>query len=240
MRSSWKGCECSLTRTPCPTQLSRGRVHFEDPEAIEPGWPRVRHLWRPVYRIQPAIRLRPREIQLSLMFAMTCSVRNILHRVRLPCIASPPETGHASIHEETPLRRFSENILNLQPVAHPGRAAPSDGRAHASRYFGLQLLHHGSGVSTRRAASVTECLPRSRGFRSSKRGDAPARGRADHRDSSRLPQSADFSGALLHHWRGTAFAPGAKAADFERLMRDFNSYPQHFSPQVLQAKVLCA
>jgi hypothetical protein len=47
----------------------------------------------------------------------------------------------------------------------------------------------------------------------------------------------DFSGAMLHHWRGTAFAPGAKAADFERLMRDFNSYPQHFSPQVIQAKV---
>jgi hypothetical protein len=49
---------------------------------------------------------------------------------------------------------------------------------------------------------------------------------------------ADFSGALLHHWRGTAFAAGAKAADFERLMRDFNAYPQHFSPQVLQARVL--
>jgi hypothetical protein len=45
-------------------------------------------------------------------------------------------------------------------------------------------------------------------------------------------------GALLHHWRGTAFAPGAKAADFERLMKDFNAYPQHFSPQVIQAKVL--
>jgi hypothetical protein len=50
--------------------------------------------------------------------------------------------------------------------------------------------------------------------------------------------SGDFSGALLHHWRGTAFAPGAKAADFERLMRDFNAYPHNFSPQVLQAKVL--
>jgi hypothetical protein len=48
----------------------------------------------------------------------------------------------------------------------------------------------------------------------------------------------NFSGALLHHWRGTAFAPGAKAADFERLVRNFNSYPQYFSPQVLQAKVL--
>jgi len=50
--------------------------------------------------------------------------------------------------------------------------------------------------------------------------------------------NAELSGALLHHWRGTAFAPGATAADFERLIRDYNSYPQHFAPQVLQAHVL--
>jgi hypothetical protein len=49
---------------------------------------------------------------------------------------------------------------------------------------------------------------------------------------------ADIPGALLHHWRGTAFAPGAKGADFVHLMRDFNNYPQHFSPQVIQAKIL--
>ena len=49
---------------------------------------------------------------------------------------------------------------------------------------------------------------------------------------------ADFAGALLHHWRGTAFVPGAKAADFERLTRDFNRYPQYFAPQSAQAKVL--
>jgi hypothetical protein len=49
---------------------------------------------------------------------------------------------------------------------------------------------------------------------------------------------ADFAGALLHHWRGTAFAPRAKAAHFDALMRDFNSYPQHFSPEVLEARVL--
>jgi hypothetical protein len=48
----------------------------------------------------------------------------------------------------------------------------------------------------------------------------------------------DLSGAMLHDWRGTAFAPGATPADFERLMRDFNAYPQHFSPQVLEAKTL--
>jgi hypothetical protein len=49
---------------------------------------------------------------------------------------------------------------------------------------------------------------------------------------------AALPGAALYHWRGTAFAPGATAPDFERLMKDFNSYPQHFSPQVLQARVL--
>jgi len=45
-------------------------------------------------------------------------------------------------------------------------------------------------------------------------------------------------GALLHHWRGTAFAPGATAADFERLMKDFDDYPQNFSPQVVRARVI--
>jgi hypothetical protein len=49
---------------------------------------------------------------------------------------------------------------------------------------------------------------------------------------------ADLPGALLHHWRGTAFAAGARAADFERLMRDFPAYPQHFSPQVVQSRVI--
>jgi hypothetical protein len=52
------------------------------------------------------------------------------------------------------------------------------------------------------------------------------------------PSPANPPGALMHHWRGTAFAPGATAADFERLMRDFNDYPKHFSSEVVQAKVL--
>jgi hypothetical protein len=45
-------------------------------------------------------------------------------------------------------------------------------------------------------------------------------------------------GAMLHHWRGTAFIPGAKSADFERLLKDFNGYPKYFAPEVLQARVL--
>ena len=52
------------------------------------------------------------------------------------------------------------------------------------------------------------------------------------------PEDAALSGAMLHHWRGTAFVPGATPADFERLMRDFDAYPKYFAPQVLAAKTL--
>jgi hypothetical protein len=55
-----------------------------------------------------------------------------------------------------------------------------------------------------------------------------------------LTQAAgeELPGALLHDWRGTAFVPGAKGADFERVMREFEAYPRLYSPQVLRARVL--
>ncbi len=45
-------------------------------------------------------------------------------------------------------------------------------------------------------------------------------------------------GALLFHWRCSTFVKGASAADFERLLRDYNDYPKVFSPEVLQASIL--
>lgn len=48
----------------------------------------------------------------------------------------------------------------------------------------------------------------------------------------------ELPGALEHDWRGTAFVPGAKAADFVRLMQNFAAYPNLFAPQVLKARVL--
>jgi hypothetical protein len=45
-------------------------------------------------------------------------------------------------------------------------------------------------------------------------------------------------GALLHDWRGMAFVAGARAADFERLLRNISAYPERYAPQVLQAKLL--
>jgi len=48
----------------------------------------------------------------------------------------------------------------------------------------------------------------------------------------------ELPGALLHDWRGTAFIAGGKAADFERLMKDFDAYPKVYAPQVLTARIL--
>ena len=62
--------------------------------------------------------------------------------------------------------------------------------------------------------------------------EEPVPGRIAPRDE------AERAGAMLHHWRGTAFAAGAKAADFEKLLRNFDGYPQYFAPQVLQANIL--
>ncbi len=45
-------------------------------------------------------------------------------------------------------------------------------------------------------------------------------------------------GALLHHWRATAFAAGATAAGLEGVLRSFDLYPARFSPEVLGTKVL--
>lgn len=45
-------------------------------------------------------------------------------------------------------------------------------------------------------------------------------------------------GALLHDWRGTTFVPGATAAEFERVMKNFSAYPRYYAPQVVSAKVI--
>ncbi|HKF48272.1 MAG TPA: hypothetical protein VKB38_13000 [Terracidiphilus sp.] len=45
-------------------------------------------------------------------------------------------------------------------------------------------------------------------------------------------------GAMLVHWRGTAFVAGVTAADFESMMRNFSEYPRIYAPQVVEAHML--
>lgn len=64
--------------------------------------------------------------------------------------------------------------------------------------------------------------------------------RAGFVDIERLsPENdANLPGALLHHWRGSAFVAGATTADFDRMMRNYSAYAAVFSPQVVAARVL--
>jgi hypothetical protein len=48
----------------------------------------------------------------------------------------------------------------------------------------------------------------------------------------------ELPGALIHDWRGTAFLPGATLADYERVLRDFEAYPRHWAPEVVQVSML--
>ena len=45
-------------------------------------------------------------------------------------------------------------------------------------------------------------------------------------------------GALLHHWRGTAFVAGATPAEMLAVLRDFSHFPRHYAPQVASARAL--
>ena len=47
----------------------------------------------------------------------------------------------------------------------------------------------------------------------------------------------ELPGALMQDWRGTAFVPGAKGEDFERVMRNFAVFPRIYTPEVLRATV---
>jgi hypothetical protein len=51
-------------------------------------------------------------------------------------------------------------------------------------------------------------------------------------------KDADPPGGMLHDWRGSTFAPGATASDFERLMRDFPAYATVYAPEVMRAAIV--
>ncbi len=167
---------------------------------------------------------------------MACTVRNNLHRVRFLALLPRLETEQDAVMKKclsAHSRKISmvcglllfldaPRLLVGEPTTATVSAFNSYSKAVESR---LAQQHRSPNVFLALVASYPE--------------GAETRLRQGQLIIEQLTPSTgtDFSGAMLHHWRGTAFAPRAKAADFERLMRDFNSYPQHFSPQVIQAKV---
>jgi hypothetical protein len=48
----------------------------------------------------------------------------------------------------------------------------------------------------------------------------------------------ELPGAMLHHWRATAFVQGATVVELRRLMKDYSVYPRVYAPQVIWARVI--
>ena len=47
-----------------------------------------------------------------------------------------------------------------------------------------------------------------------------------------------LDGALLHHWRGAAFAPNVTAKDMLALLRDFHHWSGQYAPEVMSSHAL--
>ncbi|HVT96297.1 MAG TPA: hypothetical protein VHE33_02240 [Acidobacteriaceae bacterium] len=75
-------------------------------------------------------------------------------------------------------------------------------------------------------------------------GDASmAEGRAQLRHGEVVIEQVktpELKGAMLHDWRGSAFVPGATAAEFEELLRDFDADARVFAPEVMSGRTLLA
>jgi hypothetical protein len=54
----------------------------------------------------------------------------------------------------------------------------------------------------------------------------------------RLAEKIDVPDALIHHWIGTIFIPGAHARDAVALLQDYDRHASIFSPNVVQSKTL--
>lgn len=54
----------------------------------------------------------------------------------------------------------------------------------------------------------------------------------------REPPEHRFRDALLHHWVGTAFFPGATLDQVFTVLEDYKSYESTYAPEVVQARVL--
>lgn len=110
-------------------------------------------------------------------------------------------------------------------AAEPSAAAVAGFKAYAGSVEARLETQHRSAVAFVAGVSDAQTEARLRGGELILEKLTPA-------DGPHLP------GAMLHDWRGSAFVPGATAAEFERLMRDFDSYPRVYAPQVLAARVL--
>ncbi|MGE0406861.1 MAG: hypothetical protein AB7O65_11225 [Candidatus Korobacteraceae bacterium] len=50
--------------------------------------------------------------------------------------------------------------------------------------------------------------------------------------------AVEVKDGLIHHWTGTVFLPGATLDEVQAVVADIGSFPRHYSPEVISARVV--
>jgi hypothetical protein len=182
---------------------------------------------------------RKLELFRSPKIAIVCAVRNNINQMRFHGLHFRPRrskvlfmTRHRTSNSQSSIFRCGLMILLLM-VAAP-RPIAADPPPAAVSAFNAYIGRLEARLAQQHRSPNTFIAPVASG------AEGEGRLRRGELIIENVPPSgaSDLPGAILFHRRGTAFASGAKAADFERLVKDFNAYPQRYAPQVLQSKIL--
>ncbi|HLY40073.1 MAG TPA: hypothetical protein VKR52_02620 [Terracidiphilus sp.] len=156
-----------------------------------------------------------------------CTVRNIHDQVICPALRSRLNRRKLQNMAQRSITIMLAFLVALHFVQPAGRAV--EPRPAAVAGFDTYIARVEACLATQHQAPSAFIAPAD--FARLRRGELVI-------EQIAPPAGTSVPGAMLHHWRGTAFVPGASAADFDRLLRDFNAYPAHFAPQIVQSRVL--
>jgi hypothetical protein len=170
---------------------------------------------------------------------MICAVRNNVYQMRFYGLLSWPyrrKVLFMTQRRSTNSRSFpvAWPLLTLLLILAAPRPIAADAPPAAVSAFNAYIGKLEARLAQQHRSASAFIVPVASG------ADRDARLRRGELIIENVPPSgaSDLPGAILFHRRGTAFASGAKAADFERLVKDINAYPQRYAPQVLQSKIL--
>lgn len=128
--------------------------------------------------------------------------------------------------------RITAAVLLLATSCDAARLSPSAERAYEIYVANIEsrLARQHARPETYLAVLASDADDRSRFERPLMSGDVQAE--AVNGGTWQVP------GALLHHWRGTAFVPNATPAEMFAVLRDFSHFSRHYAPQVVSARAL--
>src|SRR6266481_6443199 len=145
----------------------------------------------------------------------------------------------AAIHMRT--IRWIGAMLVAGSLAMPGRAEAAELRTEAVRGFDryVQLTEQRMQGELRPGAAFLwmDAMPeahRNSAYEQLQRGEVVS-GRLKTRDSSNEIRTP---GALIHHWVGTVFIPGASLRQTLATVEDYDHHSRYFSPEVVKSKTL--